>query len=443
MPTNATLCSVYRGINPPINPAENTLWYSQSIGDISISDSPADRTLVLSPSSSGFEANVVQEANVFWNPVLNNWGMLYGGVASCGYATATNPLGPWTKFSATAVLGNGNGGQTNQALHGRVYIEGSTIYYTFADPTTNKIKVATASLATPQTFTTIGNLMSLPNQISSFGNSILVKRAANDYLLFFEGLFTSSGYQMGIATGTSPTGAFLPISLAMPTLWNGFTSDSTSGIGGWTGSGPRPFIENGKYILYFHTAALGSVSSEIYRAVSTDANSWTIDNNGFPIVRRRLPLEASQVADICITQGPNGGYWSFWEGYENVTNTSSIYCSPCLEPLKRWDGAVWAPIGKVPGPQFSDFNSSAYIFTGAHTAQNLDDIAVDATAGAVTITLPRADAGSRVRVNNVGTVNNVTVSAAGGDTITIGAIAVVPGGSNELRCYVANRWVKL
>jgi len=456
VPAQATLTALYRGISPPTNPTTTTLWQSQSVATLGISDSPADRTVILSPFASGFESGICQEGTLYWNTVLGRWEMLYSGSSSIGYAySLTTPLGPWTKFGATynsagiqtgsgtAILGNGAGGEGNNAFHGRAYIEGTTIYFTYCNPTTNKIRVATAPLSSPQSLTVVGNILNLPSQGTGFGNSHLLKLGTNSYLLFYETLINSLSYNMGIASGTSPTGTFTPISQVMPSLWNSFTPDTNAGQGGWTVGGPKPFLENGRYVLYFHSAAAGSLTSEIFRATSIDALNWTLDTPTFPLVRRRHYLEASQVADICIASGPSEGYWATWEGYDNQAGQSTIFCTPCQEPINRWDGNAWVQSSKIPAIQPGEFNFVPYLFTGAHTAQNLDDVLVDATAGPITITLPRADAGCRVRVNHVGTgANLVTVVTSGGDTITLGASTIAAGASLTFRSYVSGRWTR-
>ena len=443
--TDATLCAVYRGVYPPINPSYATLWVSESAKDIAFSDSPADRNVIITPVASGFEGGICQEPNIFYNTVLNNYGMWYGGASSTGYASCTGDpsiAANWVKLGTTAILGNGNGGQANHALHGRLYVEGTTLYYTFYDDTATTLVCATSSMAAPTTITALNTIMALPHLVSGFGNSILLQRGPSDYVLFYEGNVSGAGYQLGIATGTSPIGTFTPINVAMPTLWNVYQGDATTGIGGWTVGGPRPFLENGEYILNFHSAASGAVSSEIYRATSNDAQQWTIDLNGYPLVRRRLYQESSQVADICITHGASGGYWGFWTAYNNTAGAASIVCSPALTAIKRWDGFSWATYDRVAGIQPSDFNTSSYVFTGAHTASNLEDVTCDVHTAGFTVTLSRADVGSRVRVSNVSTSasNVVTVVANAGDT-AIAATTIANGTWLEFRCSISGHWL--
>jgi len=119
----------------------------------------------------------------------------------------------WSAASATVVPG---------LSHQSVYEEGDNLWMYGVDVATENLKVATATKATPETWTVVSTpVMTAPigNQPTSHtGNSYLVKRGPSDYVMFIEANWqgtyegaTIGLWQTWVATGTSPLGPFTKV----------------------------------------------------------------------------------------------------------------------------------------------------------------------------------------------------------------------------------------
>ena len=454
MPVNAIPITMYRGVNPPPNPSIGTEWQSQSVKTLQISDSPTDRVTLITGFGSGIEGNAVQEPKAFYNPVLNNYGMFVSTNTCQIYLTAPSPKGPWTKFGATylngiqqtvatSVLGAGAGGFAGTAIHAHMYIEGTTIYMCFPDNTNTVYKVATASLSAPQTFTTVQTIFTVPASANPLSNSLgncRIKKLNGIYYFFYDYFISAQGYQQGIATSPTILGTYTSIASVMETLWPTYKS-GTIAFGGSSGGDLQAFYENGQYIGYSHWG--NSLISDIYRHFSTDLVTWVADTYGRPWLRRVLPNEVSQVADIDLMQDANENYWGYWTQFQNVGLIASIGMSPCIEPVFAWTGVDWVPKMKIPSSAEPDPISTYNLYNASRTVLNKEKAVFQTSGGAVTATLPFADPGNFCEIVNYGPtgVNLINLAVQGGDSIpATGVTTIAVGHAIRFDCYAQNVW---
>jgi hypothetical protein len=331
------------GTTPPVDTA--ALWLSTCLTDAQTPPGPARRQVAIAPTLA-WEQNVVQEPSVWYHN--GRWHMIHTGGSSSpglGYAWAINPRGPWTKHTGP-VLGQGTGGLAGGTYHTNVYVEGSTAYCYFPDLAAGgMLKVATADLSDPTTWTIVGTVMDLPPNSSEFGNTFLVKEGST-YYLFYECEY-SNNWQIGIATATSPTGTFTSIQLPLNTLWPESRSSNVGGM--WVAK------ENGQWVMWYHRGPQASVGgplpTEIHRATSTDMINWTPLDNGRPVLTRESPQDVDQVADPFLVEAENVWYL-FWEGFDNTAGdaAATIFASPLSPALKQWDGTAWTSTGMLTDP---------------------------------------------------------------------------------------------
>lgn len=446
----STLAAIYTGTTPPPNPTADTLWLSTSLKDMRIAPGPGDRVATIT-ATLGAEGGVCQENNGFY--LNGRWHALYtaGFSGAIAYASAPSPYGPWNK--AGAVLGTGVGGESGNAFHASVLVEGSTIYLYYTVPSSNKIRLATAAVpAVGQApiFTVVGDIMSLPGGATQMGNSAIFKRGTGDYELFFDCSYNSNSWQAGYALGAAPTGPFTVADLPLSTM-SPFGPYPAS-----QGGGLNVHAENGEYVAFTHWGpqTSGSIPTEGYRYTSTDPNLHTwIQDPGPAFIRRVASQEVDQVADLCVAYGPNGDAWCFWTAFDNNTPSASIMVAPLRPVLKRWTGYEWATVLSD-----SDQNGAlGYNITGvtanSKALANRDDTAFDTVSGAVTATLPRASVGAFCRITNVAAsgTNAVTVAVKSGngsatgvaDVILGSAVSLTPGQTAAFRCYLSGRWSRV
>lgn len=447
---------LHRSIAYPTDSSTLSLWQSQSVKTLQVSPAPTDRAVVLSGVTGGFEQGITQEPSVFWNPTASNWGMIYAGNTAVGYATASNPQGPWTRQGQ--VLGGGTGGFTGNVTHARALVIGTTIYVTFPDQSNNEFRITSATLpaagAAP-VFST-NSVVFAPNTSElgivsgNLGNSKILL-VGSTYYLFWEALISSNGYQMGVAVGSSLSGTYTMQAFPLPTLWSAYRT-SVDGYPQDIPGGPMPFYENGTFVLYYHTGG-EAITTDIYRATSTDAVNWTIDNNGQPWLNRQLPQEVSQVGDINLAEGPAGDYYAFWTATNNVAATAgaasstNIVYSPVIEPIYRWESATnqWVPLLAIPKTTPQEFNFLGAEYDAAVTINNHELAVFDpnSAGGSLTPTLPYADVGARAKVCNGSTTGAyaVTATAQSGDTIIAAAPALANGKCALFYSLKENYWL--
>lgn len=324
------------GSTQPASPLAADLWLSTSASKIRIPAGQADRSIVLTADQT-WEGTVVQEPNVWYDPVAALWKMIYTGnytSAALGYATATNPLGPWTKHGK--ILGEGAGGEAGAVGHSNVYIEGTTgyIYYPSALGG-GTLKVATFAVSDPTTITLVGNVLAPAGTALGIVNSSLIKRGTNDYVMLFESSVSNpEQWRTGYATATSPTGTFTIGTFPLPTLQH-----STGAYGG-----PCLTKEGSSYVNIYHACPIANtnVPTLIYRATSADLVTWTQDAG--VMVRRVATVEHDQVADPSLAYSQNGSPYLFWSAMDNTAPAGHIMASPASASVQQYDGGQWATL---------------------------------------------------------------------------------------------------
>lgn len=326
--------------SPPVEPVVNQLWSSVSLKDLRVGPGRGDRAKVIAPTLS-VEASSCQEPSVW---VANGrYNVLYtvggGGLAYAWCSDTEDPTvaANWTKTDAI-VLGQGAGGFAGAVAHAAVYVEGATLYTYFPDG--NDIRVATAAIADPTTWATQAAVVfSAPAGVTTMGGNPFVVLDGTDYRMTFDFLDSEGlGWQTGIATGASPTGVFAATVYPLTSLRAGSGGRAKAVGGCWLAK------EGSTWVLYFHAMPPVGLPSDIYRAFNDDltADTWTLDNNGYPIIRRVAVEEVDQVADVTLVESPNGQWYAFWTGADNTT-AFNIMAAPMLPTVKRWDGSVWQP----------------------------------------------------------------------------------------------------
>lgn len=442
-----SLATIYTGTTPPANPTPDTLWLSSRLADVQVPAAPAERIPVITPTLTA-EGNVCQEPSVVY--FAGRWHMYYtaGFSGQIAYATAASPLGPWTKSGV--VLGAGTAGEAGNAFHSSILVDGTTIYLYYTVPSSNKIRLATASTTAPTVFTVVGDIMSLPTSAVQMGNSAIFKRGTGDYVLFFDCSYNSNQWQAGYALGTAPTGPFTLTDLPIATM-SPFGPYPAS-----QGGGLCVLAEGTGYVAFTHWGPKtnGSIPTEGYRYTTTDPmlHTWAQDPGG-PLIRRIHPYEVDQVADLYVAVGPNGDAWCFWTAFDNNSPLGAILCAPLRPVLKRWNGVDWITISGAGDQNGQVGYNLTTVSTANRALTNRDDTAFDAVGGALTATLPRASAGAFCRVSNVAAsgTNAVSVVVKSGngaatgvaDVILGGAISLAPGATATMRCYVSGRWSRV
>jgi hypothetical protein len=320
----------------PASGAPGATVLSACPSDLFIPTDPAARRVVLS-ASLPWEAGSVQEPAVWFHN--GAWHMYYTGgwnSAAIGYATAPNPQGPWTKTRGP-VLGAGAAGVAAPTAHHSVYVEAGTIHLLYPSAIDGgNLMVATAAAAAPTVLTPRGIAMSAGGPVVGITNTDVFKRGEGDYVLMFDGRGTSGPvWQTGVATGTSPLGPFTLGRFSLPTLSRG---DGTAIYGG-----PQLRRQGSTWVLFYHASTTSTLPTDIYRATSTDLVNWTQDPKVF--VRRTLPVEVDQSADLCMAANPDGGpSYAFWDGMDNPNARGSILMGVPRAVIAQFDGSQWTPI---------------------------------------------------------------------------------------------------
>lgn len=441
--------SLFIGDVTPDVPSSQAVWLSHSLEDLTAQTTPGRKNVVITTDQTYETGTLRQEPSVWYANGL--WNMTYSAGGGLGYASATHPSGPWTKGPAI-VLGAGSGGFAGNPLHHNVYVEGPTLYCYFVDSTnTTRWLCATASISAPTVWTTIavGTFAFAPGTAytsGGMGNTSLIKLDDGTYAMFFETNYNGS-WQIGLAQGAAPLGTFSVTTFPMVSLApssyqsKGYNPSSFPYGNPWVGK------NNGKYVMYYGASGPNAGLNDIYRATSTDLMEWTLDNGGYPIIRRTHSKEVDQAVDPFLCQGPNGNWWAFWSGCDNKGAVGYIFSAPMLPSLKIWDGDRWT-LASDGIDQFGQtaFNQTQLEAASTLTLVHMDEDVVDTTSASKTRTLPPAAQGAMVRVINAGPnagVNTVTVNPGGADTIPTGAPVLTVGQVATFKCYVQGRWVRI
>lgn len=436
------------GPTPPDPSSGTVLWYSTALSVASLSPSPQNRTAIITPSYA-YEGctNITNDvAGACFEPSLffanGKWHCFYSANFSSttlGYAVADHPLGPWTKQQSL----------NSTILHSFVYVEANVAYLYYFGGTGVGFQVRTQSLTDASwptnwsgATTLFGGLLP-PGVTTSLGGNLGMVKSGGVYYLFFEAKWqTNTQWNIGVATGTSPTGPFTV--QAFPLGGSFKVSDGNQDSYG----GPMPVDDgSGTPVLFYHAGnSSGGLDGQLRRAVSIDGSWYNWQADPEPFGRAMTIREMDQMADISVAKGAlDGSWWAAWGAYDNKNQTASVMVSPLSPALGRWNGIAWDYLPGYADPQ----NQRALKFpikpvTGNGSDQPYDDVVVDLTSGNAARTLPKATWGARVRYRFVGTgANTGSISPNGSDTIAGGNItAQGVGAAITLEVCATNQWCK-
>lgn len=426
--------SIVTGIYEPED--RGVLWLSTAKKHLRTPHSPAHHTRRMEYDKS-WENNIFSEPECFWNETLQVYCMYYHSNQKLGLAKTrgTSFEGPWV-HSASAVIAS--------SRHAGLYIENDTCYLTYvAAGALGSLLIASAPMSAPETITPIGTiLLSSTFGATEFGNSCLVK-VGSIYRLYFEYMTASYSWQSGIAECATLTGTYVVKSAGIPSLMPSFGTGNTI-PGNCTVSGINVYEENGEYVAYYHSNPVTSQGSCIFVATSPvgDGYNWTIQNNGYPIMRMALPSEVDQVADPCLVALRGGGYAMLFDGYDNASTKCYINSVPMSPSLRQYNGDEWQEVMPILDP-ISDMKLlNTQPQTTAYSAVNLDNVLIDPAATAnMAVTLPRASYGAKVGVNHTGVgAGTVLIGCNASDTILGSATTLSTGQSARFECFTELRW---
>jgi hypothetical protein len=271
----------------------------------------------------GGSINSEQEPSV-WVDANGLINMLYTGGTSnyTGWATATSPAGPWTKYAHNPVIGGG-AVTNNDAMRNTVLYQNGMLYVYFAQEDAN-IWVAYGS--DPAHLTLIPTpVFSSQGSIRTLENSAVVLGPNSTYYMFFEGLYGSTGlWQLGVATADNPLGPFT-------LMTGGFPLTSLQVAAGSATDGPWVEWTGQKFRMVYHAAPISkaSVPSQIYTAESTDGLNWqwpsvNIDGRPIPIRMPYVELDHNQAADPFVLKYQGNVYLYHTEQAGNVVGGGGI-----------------------------------------------------------------------------------------------------------------------
>ena len=436
--------AIFVGVTAP-DPTLHSVWVSLDPADQIIPYGPDNVRRVIAKDAS-YENGSIQEPSVWYYG--GKWHMVYGGGPAC-YASALDPMGPWEKAAAAIEVSGYAGSVRHQSVS---LIDGVLVMTFNSSVDTQKFRMATANPAAPTVWTMDPTWEFTPDTAygTSLGNTFLLKMSDGRYALFFETSIPgatgqpSLSWQNGVAVSDTLTGTYalhqMPIaSLGPMREYLPAESLSASAMGN-----PWVSYANGRYTMYYGVTSYPWAKNDICRATSDDMVHWTVDKNGRPIIRRSTPWEVDQSVDPHLVQGPHGLWWAFWTAYDNVSAVSYIVACQMLPAIKMYDGNRWITINDGGSQQGDQYN--ARWVKGSSSAKHLDELICDTTSTAMTITLPRAAQGAKVRVINAGPTggtNAVTVSCHAADTISNAGSTMSVGQVAEYRCYFENRWSRI
>ncbi|MDD4914880.1 MAG: hypothetical protein PHW13_07565 [Methylococcales bacterium] len=277
----------------------------------------------------GSQRNSEQEPSVW---VDNNglFNMLYTGGTSnhTGWATATSPAGPWTKYAANPVIGGG-ALAPDAAMRNTVLYQNGVLYVYFAQEDGN---LYVAHGADPAHLTlNPAPILTAADPLRSLENSAVVLGPNATYYLFYEGLYQATGlWQLGVATAGNPLGPFTQVP-------GGFPLTSLQVADGSATDGPWVEWTGGKFRMVYHAApvALGNVPSQVYTAESTDGVNWrwpSVNADGVPTPIRTpyVELNHNQAADPFVLKYQGSVYLYHTEQAGDVSNGGIVVNNPAL-----------------------------------------------------------------------------------------------------------------
>lgn len=336
-------------------PATGNQWLSTATQHAGIDPGGANRGLLL---AGLIEPSVFYGADgqTIYAIFAGNAQQLYKCLPGADLMVASN----WNAVGT--IVGNGVGGIAGNAAHSGAFTDNGTVYLYFIDVSNDTVRCTYSPLASIETLggwtlapTTQMTLSTIPTQAGGWGNCWPIK-IGSTYALYTDYLNASGGvkiYQIAVSTCTSPIGAFTKVAAPLTTLAPGIATTPYNNLaqfgGVWVG-----LDEDGvTYVLLYHgspsmsAASLGTFTypTQIYRATTTSplTDSWTMDNNGLPIMRCQTASEIDQIADPCIFTTNSGVKYLFYEGGNNVPGSATFTgaVTPMIPKLMQHDGVKW------------------------------------------------------------------------------------------------------
>lgn len=311
------------------------------------------RQIILSPTNA-WEGVELAEPNVWY--VSPTWHMIYRGGANgrVGYATASSPLGTWTRSGADPIIGGGFGGIAGNVYQPSIYREGGTLYVYFNSA--NDLRVSSGPDALNLTLET-ADAFSLPQGgFSTLGNTHVFKDGSTYHLIAEVSSDSGATWALVHATATSPLGPFT------------YQATCTGFTGLVSKDGPFVVREGGEWVMWFHGSLSGNLPSFIYRATSTDLVNWTmLDTSTSPRLMNVLDVEVDQVGDIHLVSDATNIY-GFWGGHDNGF-------SPVKADLIAAQAAATAFLTNIKTGLVSwwDLDESSGTRNDAHSSNHLTD----------------------------------------------------------------------
>jgi predicted GH43/DUF377 family glycosyl hydrolase len=306
---------------------------------------PNDKILSL---GSTYDATHIEDPCVFKSNVgvYNMFYGCYGGGSypySIARATATGPLGTWSKYASNPVLSPGTSGawDDDRVTYPCVIFDRGVyrMWYSGYDGSNWKIGYATSSSGTawvryasnPVVTITAGGWDS--NNV----RDPWVVKVGNTFHMWYAGGSSVGGYHLGHATSTDGT------------TW---TKDSANPVfapepeNAWEKYhifNPSVTWEDGRFVMYY--TGYDSSKYKIGIAYSPDGSTWTRDpRNPFIDLGNATQFsdESVSMGSVFIEGGFNHIYYAGyggtnWEaGYANFTTEEGTYTTPVLDASNMW-----------------------------------------------------------------------------------------------------------
>lgn len=319
------------------SPSLGDMWFSSSLARLAADPSPSKR----------FPLGITGQEQSVWyaNGRFNNTFTNGAGHIAYTYCTASDPTVSANWAAPVEIMGGGAGGFAGTCARSYIYQESSTLYLFFLDLGTNNVRVATAALSNPLTWTLNGSTVIGPQGTGVNGNICVVKDGST-YRMFLECLHqdnlpiegTTNSWQIVMATASAVAG---PYTVQINPVTSLRMTANASVSGAWLTK------EGSTWVMYYHGASWARVfPNDIYRATTTDlsTDSWTLDNGGYPFMRRAHRYEVDQAVDPCICQGPNGLTYLFYTAADNRNSLFKLMVTVLRPIWHQWDGTAWKQV---------------------------------------------------------------------------------------------------
>lgn len=406
MPTNAVLASIYIGQKPPVNPTASARWISQSHAHMQIPCGPNDRLPIIGNAAGNSSAT--QEVNPIFNTTTSRWEALVNTTAGQYFCYSQNAAGPWS-VASTQCLGNGNGGESGQAIQARTILENGILYCYYMTNRDSFAKVWLASTPMPitavtnLTFTSLGFIATRRTSVS--GSNFIIANPAGGYLMFGEdgGLTLQSSIAASVAGMVAS-----PFTVTNPSLQSAviqYNGPYVLDAGQFRKVYERPFVvyEDGLWIMYIHSPIGVDSTTYVTRWTCRDAGipiNW-VQDKVFDFLRPMHTVEIDQIADFTAAQGPNERWWAFWTAASNPEARFTIMAAPMRETMMAFDGSAWTPTMAQTDPRADlGYKKIDYVRQNPYNATNSEDVVLDTFSSAKVVVMPRASGHARLKITN-------------------------------------------